>query len=180
MPGFAPTTQALSVRNGNSVAIVLGDQIIAFAQTAGHQLPFGTEQLYGIGSSKPQEIQQLRMSPQFSLDSFALTASGEQLLQGGVNLGYILAGSQFTMHVQDGLANPPTVLYTYVGAKCQNFSESIPANAPVRDSYSFLALDVLDANGNSIMDDGNNAIQVASSAVSIAANIVGNNLGVTA
>lgn len=118
----------------------------------------GTEQLYGIGSAKPQEIQQLRMSPAFTLDSFALTAAGQNLLQGGQNLSYLLAGNQYEMIVYDGLGK--AAVYTYVGAKCSNFGENIPANAPVRDTYSFLALDVLDLNGNSIMDDGNNALQV--------------------
>lgn len=177
MPGFNQQQTANNARNGNTVAVVLGDQIIAFAQTVGHQLPFGTEQLYGIGSSKPQEIQQLRMSPQFSLDAFALTDAGQKVLQNGVNLSYILAGNQFTMHVQDGLTN--TVMFSYVGAKCQNFSESIPANAPIRDSYSFLAMDVLDPDGNSVMDTGENAIDIAAAGVSIAANVIGNNLGVT-
>lgn len=175
MPGFNPQQTALNVRNGNTVAIILGDQIIAFAQTTGHQISMGAEQLYGIGSQKPQEIQQLRMSPAFSLDAFALTSDGVRLLQGGQNLSYILAGNQFAMHVLDGVKN--LVIYTYVGAKCQNFAENIPANAPVRDTYSFLALDVIDPDGNSIMDDHNNAIQINSSGI---ASALGNFLGLSA
>lgn len=174
MPGFNAKQAANNARNGNTVAVMLGDQIIAFAQTLGHQIPFGTEQLYGIGTSKPQEVQQLRMSPAFTLDTFALTEAGVTLLQGGLNLDYILAGNAFDMHVFDGLTN--TVLFSYVGAKAQNLSQNVPTNAIVRTTYSFLALDVLDPQGNSIMDDHQNAISVASAGVSIAG-AVGSNLG---
>ena len=176
MPGFSSQTQSLSVRNGNTVEVILGEQTIAFAQTTGHQISMGGEQLYGIGSAKPQEIQQLRMSPAFSLDSFALTAAGQSLLQAGQNIAYLLAGKQYDMIVYDGLNN--VAVFTYVGAKCQNFSENIPANAPVRDTLSFLAMDVIDPNGDSILDDGNNALQVNSSGVGAAG--VGNSLGLSA
>ena len=152
---------------------MLGDQIMYFAQTVGHQIPFGAEQLYGIGSALPQEVQQLRVSPQISLDSFALTEAGLTALQGGVNLNYILAGQVYDFHVYDGLTN--AVKYTYVGCKCQNFAESIPTNAPSRDTYSFLALDVLDSNGVSILNTGENALTAAVSA----AGTLGNALGLT-
>lgn len=176
MPGFNPTQAALNVRNGNTVAIVLGDQVIAFAQTTGLQIAMGAEQLYGIGSAKPQEVQQLRMSPAFTLDAFALTQDGINLLQGGQNLDYQLAGKQYTMHVIDSLSN--SVAYTYVGAKAQNTSQNIPANAPIRTTHTFLALDVLDPQGNSIMDDGNNAILVnAAGAVGLAVAAATSNLG---
>jgi hypothetical protein len=177
VPGFNPTQQALNVRNGNTVAIMLGSQIVAFAQTTGHQIAMGGEQLYGIGSQKPQEIQQLRMSPAFTLDTFALTEAGITLLQGGQNLDYLLAGRQYDMHVLDGLTN--TVVFTYVGAKAQNMAQNIPANAPVRTTYSFLALDVLNPDGTSIMDDGNNAIQVNSRGVSLQTSL-GSGLGLNA
>jgi hypothetical protein len=160
LPGFGGVTQALQVQNGNSVAIMLGEQVVAFAQTTGHQISMGGEQLYGIGSAMPQEIQQLRMSPAFTLDSFSLTQAGATLLQAGQNLNYLLAGKQYDMSVFDGLTG--TVIFTYVAVKCQNFSQNIPANAPVRSTYSFLALDVLDDNGNSIMNDGLNALAVTS------------------
>lgn len=160
MPGFNSTTQALNVRNGNTVEVILGDVAIFFAQTTGHQVAMGAEQLYGIGSAMPQEIQQLRMSPAFSIDTFSLTAAGQALLQNGQNLAYILAGNQFNMIVYDGATGQ--ALFTYVGAKAGNFGENISANAPVRDSYSFLALDVTDIDGNSIMNDGNNALQLPS------------------
>lgn len=173
MPGFQGSQVANSARNGNTVAILVGDQPVAFAQTVGHQLPMGAEQLYGIGSAKPQEIQQLRMSPQITVDSFALTAAGLQLLSNNQNLAYLLAGNQFDLHVLAGKEN--TTLYTYTGCKAQNFAESIPTNAPIRDTFTFLAMDVLDPNGNSIMSLPDDALTIASAA----ATAVANNLGLT-
>jgi hypothetical protein len=172
MPGFSPQVVANSARNANTVQVAIGQNIIAFAQTVGHQLPFGSEQLYGIGSSKPQEVQQLRMSPQISIDAFALTDVGENLLADNQNLSYLLAGNQFTIFVMDGLNNN-AALYTYVGCKAQNFSESIPTNAPIRDTFTFLALDVLDPNGNSLMNTGENALAVAAAGVQAAGAALG-------
>lgn len=176
MPGFSPQAVANNVQNGNQVAVMLGDQIVYFAQTVGHQYPFGTEQLYGIGSALPQEVQQLRVSPQISLDTFTLTAAGKTALQGGVDLSSILAGNVFDFHVYDGLTNK--VVYTYVGCKCQNFAQSLPTNAPSRNTYSFLAMDVLDASGNSVLNTGENALSVATAAASTG--IVAGQIGLTA
>lgn len=176
MPGFNPQKSANQARNGNTVSVLIGDTVIAFAQTVGHQLPMGAEQLYGIGSSKPQEVQQLRMSPQISLDMFALTARGQKLLTDNQNIAYILAGNQFELYILDGQSN--TTIFSYVGCKAQNFAESIPANAPVRDTITFLAMDVLDPAGNSIMDTGENAMDIATlAAVAGAVATGGVNLG---
>lgn len=177
MPGFSAQHVASQARNGNTVAVAIGSNVVAFAQTVGLSLPMGAEQLYGIGSSKPQEVQQLRMSPSITLDSFALTAVGQQMLAGGQNLNYLLAGSQFDIYLLDGLNSQQTI-FTYVGCKCSTFSENVPANAIVRDSYSFLAMDVVDPNGNSIMDTGENALTVASAAA-VAGNTVANTLGIS-
>ena len=147
-----------------------------FAQTVGHQLAMGTEQLYGIGTANPQEIQQLRMSPSFSLDSFTLTQAGINLLSGGTRIEYLLAGNSFDMHVVDGVTNQ--TVFTYVAAKAQNMAQSIPANAPVRSTFSFLALDVLDNNGNSIMALPDNALTIASAAAT--AGLGASNLGLSA
>jgi hypothetical protein len=165
MPGYLPQTIVQNVMNGNNVAIMLGDLVIAFAQTVGSQVSFGTEQLYGVGTARPQEVQQLRVSPSFSLDSFSLTAHGMTVLGGGQRLEYILAGKSFEMHVVDGVTN--TTLYTFIGAKAQNASMNIPANAPLRSTFAFLALDVIDNLGNSIIDAGDNAIAVAAETVNL-------------
>jgi hypothetical protein len=176
VPGFNNVPVSNNVRNGNGVAAMMGDNIVFFAQTVGHQYPFGTEGLYGVGSALPQEIQQLRVSPQISLDTFALTTQGVNSLQGGQNLNYLLAGQAFDFHVYDGLTQ--TVIFTYVSCKCQNFAESVPANAPVRDTYSFLAMDVLNANGDSILNTGENALAIP--AVAAAALSVAGAIGLTA
>jgi hypothetical protein len=159
MPGYAPQNIALNVQNGNQVGIMLGDILVAFAQTVAVQTSFGTEQLYGIGTALPQEVQQLRISPSFSLDTFSLTAHGLTILSGGQRLEYLLAGKSFECHVLD--ANTNSVMYSYVGAKAQNMGNNIPTNAPLRSTFAFLALNVLDNLGNSILDDGLNFIDVA-------------------
>jgi hypothetical protein len=169
MPGYVPQTIANQVMTGNNVVIMLGDQVVAFAQTIGHQIAFGTEQLYGVGTALPQEIQQLRVSPSFSLDSFELTTAGMQQLGSGTRLEYILAGNSFDMHVLDGAQN--IVMYSYIGAKAQNVSQNIPANAPLRTTYAFLALDVLNAGGVSICNDGNNAAIVSETAALLASTV---------
>jgi hypothetical protein len=171
MPGFNQAQVSNRTKSGNSVIVQLGDITIMFAQTLGHSIPMGADHLYGIGTSKPQEIQQYRFSPQFSLDSLELTQNGVNLLQGGQNINYILAGNQFTMTVLDGETNNPD--YIYVGAKCSNFSGSVGANSPIRDSYSFLAMDVLNAAGTSIMDTGDNALELAAAVIGVAATGLG-------
>ncbi len=162
MPGYTPQTIANSVQTGNNVAVMVGDQVVAFAQTSGGQVSFGTEQLYGIGTALPQEVQQLRVSPSFSLDAFSLTANGLTSLGGGQRLEYILAGKSFDMHVIDGITN--TTMYSFIGAKAQNVSLSVPSNAPLRSTYAFLALDVVDLYGNSITNAGDNTIAVTAEA----------------
>lgn len=166
MPGYTPQVIANSVMTGNNVAVMVGDQVIAFAQTSGSQISFGTEQLYGIGTAMPQEVQQLRVSPSFSLDAFSLTAHGLTILGGNQRLENILAGQSFDMHVIDGTTN--TVLYTYIGAKAQNMSVNVPSNAPLRTTFAFLALDVIDTNGDSIANAGDNAIAVAAATANLA------------
>ncbi len=166
MPGYSPQVIANSVMTGNNVAVMVGDQVVAFAQTSGSQISFGTEQLYGIGTAKPQEVQQLRVSPSFSLDAFSLTAQGLTVLGGGQRLEYILAGQSFDMHVLDSITN--TILYTFIAAKAQNVSMNVPANAPLRTTYAFLALDVIDTLGDSIIDAGDNAIAVAATIANLA------------
>lgn len=175
MPGYNATALAQNVLTGNQVACMLGDTLVAFAQTVGHQLPFGTEGLYGIGNEKPQEIVQLRAAPAFTLDSFELTAAGLTLLANGQRLEYLLAGNSFEMHVLEFNNGAYATLFTYIGCKAQNLAQNIPTNAPIRTTYSFLALDVLDNQGNSIMDDGKNALNVATAAAS--AGLAVSNLG---
>lgn len=176
MTGFSPQQQVANVQTGNQVAVVIGGTVLMFAQTVGLTLPLGAEQLYGIGTSKPQEIPQLRMSPQCTLDNFKLTQAGYNALQGGQNLAFILVDNNFDLYVYDGITG--ATLIVYVGAKAQNYAQNIPVNAVVRETLTFLAMDVLDGQGNSIMNSVENAIEIATSLATGAIAVAGSpNLG---
>lgn len=172
MPAFNQTQLKNRARNANSVTVMIGDQPIGFAQTASHTFDLGAEQLYGVGTAMPQEAQQLRVSPQISLDAFALTQQGLSLLGYPSNIASILANNAFNLHIVDGITGD--TLYTYVGCTASNFAENISANQPVSDTITFLALDVLDDSGQSILNVGN-AFQVPSTAQSP----VGSGLGLS-
>lgn len=152
MPAFNQQELAYRARNANSVLILVGDLPIGFAQTTSHSFDFGTEQIYGIGSALPQEVQQLRISPQITLDSMAMTLDGLTAFGNPANLAVILGNNQFNLHVSDGKTGLP--IFTYVGCVASNFSESIPANQPITDSVTFMAMDVLDVTGQSILNQG--------------------------
>lgn len=161
MPSFNQQQLAYRAQNGNTVTVMIGDEPIAFAQNVSHSFELGTESLYGVGSAKPQEIQQLRVQPTITLNNFALTALGEQLVQEGVPLPFIIANNQFNISIVDGLTG--AVRFTYVGAVASNFSESIPSNQVLTQDVSFLCMDVLGPQGTSLLD-GPNAYSVPSTA----------------
>ena len=160
MPGFNQQQLAYRARSANQVTVLIGDLPIAFAQTVAHTFEFGTEGYYGIGSAKPQEIQQLKVAPSITIDEFDLTQDGLNLIQPGVTspISSLLANNKFNIAIIDG----PTgqALYTYIGCVAQNFSQSIPANQPVTDALSFLAMDCLDSTGTSILN-GPNALAIS-------------------
>lgn len=158
MPGFNPAQLAYRVRNANAVVVVIGDQPIAFAQTANHRFSFGTEALYGVGSAKPQEIQQLRISPEITIDQFALTQQGANVIQNSVQFAAIIANNQFNISLID---DNNEVIFTYVGSVARDFSESVAANRPITDAITFDAMDVLDQTGQSILN-GPNAFSIPS------------------
>lgn len=159
MPGYAQSTLAYQARNANSVTVMVGDTVVAFAQTTAHAFGFGAEHLHGIGSALPQEIQQLRITPNISIDAFSLTATGITLLAGGNNIATLLGNNQFDLHIVDGTTNK--VIFTYVGSVAQNFSQNIAANQPITESIAFLAMDVLDDTGTSVLNT-NSAFSVPS------------------
>ena len=149
MPGFGPNPLAYRVQSGNTVVLLIGSQPIAFAQTVGLVIPLGAEGYYGIGSAKPQEIQQLRIGPEIRLNNFALTALGRTQIQGGVSFPSLIANNQFNVSVADSSGN--TVL-TYVGCVAQNYNQDIAANRPITEAIDFLSLDVYDNTGQSILN----------------------------
>ena len=153
MPGFNPQQLSYDVRSGNTSLLLIGDQPIAFAQTVTHSFDFGTETFYGVGSAKPQEIQQLRVQPRVTVDTLALTSQGAAIIQSGQTLVGLLANNSFNICIVDGVTN--TATFTYVGSVAADFSESVPMNRPITDAITFLALDVLDASGVSILNGPN-------------------------
>ena len=172
MPAFNQQQNTYRVRNANSVTVLIGDEPIGFAQAVSHTFDFGTEGLYGVGSSLPQEIQQLRSAPQITIDSFALTNYGLDVLGQPTNLAYVLANNNFNFCVVDGTTGQ--AIYTYVGGVAQNFSENIPANQPITDAISFLCMDVLGDTGQSILNAGN-----VFQSPSVQGTMGGNGLGVS-
>jgi hypothetical protein len=154
MPGFNQTQLNPNAQNSNAVVVMVGDQVIAFGQTSTQTVDWGTEQLYGIGSGKPQEVQQLKISPSISLDAFALTSHGLQILNYPSTLLQVLSNNQFDISVIDSNGN---VLLNYIGCVASNFNQNIPVNAIITQTISFMAMDVIDSLGNSILN-GNFAL----------------------
>ena len=171
MPGFNAQQLAYKVQSGNSVVIMIGDQVIAFAQTSDQAVDFGGEGLYGIGTAKPQEIQQLKFTPSITLTSFVLTTQGIAVLDYPSNLLQVLANNSFDIHVMDQNGLP---LLTFTQCVASNYSQNVPVNAIITENLTFLAMDVLDPTGTSILN-GNFALQnVTSLALSGASlNVVG-------
>jgi hypothetical protein len=169
MPGFNPQQLAYKVASGNSVVVMLGDQVIAFCQTADNAVDFGTESLYGIGTAKPQEIQQLKFAPTITVTSFVLTETGISALNYPSNLISVLANNSFDMHVMDASGLP---LITFTQCVCANFSMNVPTNAIITENISFQAMDVLDPTGQSVLN-GNFALTAVNSVVGAIANTVG-------
>ena len=155
MPGFNAQELSYKVQNGNSVVITIGDQVVAFAQTSDQAVDFGTETLYGIGTAKPQEIQQLRFSPSITITSFVLTNQGIIALNYPSNLLSVLANNSFNLNVMDANGVP---LIVFVGCVANGYSQNVPVNAIITENITFQAMDVLDSTGQSILN-GNFALQ---------------------
>lgn len=155
MASFNAQQLSYKVQSGNSVVIMIGDQVVAFAQTSDQAVDFGTESLYGIGTAKPQEIQQLRFSPNITITAFVLTSQGIVALSYPSNLLSVLANNSFDLHVIDASGTP---ILTYIGCVANGFSQNVPVNAIVTENITFQAMDVLDSTGQSILN-GNFALQ---------------------
>lgn len=153
MPGFNATDLVNKVRNANNVVILAGDQVIGFAQNMQLGTQFGTEQMYGIGSAKPQENQQLKVAPTFTLESLQLTAAGIAAYGYSTPWVKILANTELDFSAVDGSNN---VIITAAAATATDYSSTIPVNQPITESTSFVCLDLLDSNGESVLD-GNGA-----------------------
>lgn len=159
MPGFNAQQLDYKVQSGNSVVVMIGDQVIAFCQSSDQNIDMGAEQLYGIGTAKPQEIQQLKFSPNLSITNFVLTNQGIALLSYPSSILEVLANNSFDMHIIDSSGTPTL---TFVGCVCNTYTENVPVNAIITETISFLAMDVLDNTGQSILN-GNFALQSVTS-----------------
>lgn len=153
MPGFNQQQLLYKVQNANACSILIGQQLIGFGQTAATSIDMGGEGLYGIGNQKPQEIQQLKFTNTFTLDQFRLTDEGLAFFGQTVQLSTILANNAFNFFLLD---DDQTAFLSYAGAVCTSTNLNIAANQPLTEGLSFLALDVLDANGDSVLN-GNSA-----------------------
>jgi hypothetical protein len=155
MPGFNAAQLAYKIQSGNSVVVQLGIQTIAFCQTADQGVDLGAEFLYGIGSAKPQEIQQLKFAPTISITQFQLTNQGITLLNYPSSLLEVIANNSFTFNVIDSTG---TTLVQMIGCVANRYAENIPVNAIIQETIDFLAMDVLNGLGVSILNS-NSALQ---------------------
>ena len=150
MPGFNQQALNYRARNANKVTVLIGDQPVAFAQTVSHTFDFGTSSLHGVGSSMPQEIQQLRVSPQITIDAFSLTQQGLNVLGYPSSIAVVVANNEFNFFIKDGVTNQ--MLFIYVGGVAQNFNQNIPANQMITDAVTFQCADVLGPDGTSLVN----------------------------
>ena len=168
MPSFSQTQLNYSVRNANAVVVMIGEQELGFGQTTTLSDSMGAEQLYGIGSAKPQEIQQLKFSPSLTMDYLELSDEGLSILGYPSTLAGVLADNEFNISVNDAKGLP---IYMYVGCVASDYNSNLSANQPITSSISFLAMDILDPLGVSILNS-NSALNVATT-VAGALNLAG-------
>jgi hypothetical protein len=165
MPGYNQQQLLYKVRNANACAIMVGDQLIGFGQTASTSIDMGGEGLYGIGSAKPQEIQQLEFTNTFTLDRLMLTDEGSAFFGENAQWITILAYNSLNFFLLD---TDGTAFLSYVGAVATSTNLNISANQPLTEGTSFLALDVLDSDGVSVLNSNSaeviNALASATSA----------------
>lgn len=169
MPGFNNQQLKYQVQSGNSVVVLLGDEVIAYCQTSRNTVDFGTEFLYGIGTAKPEEIQQLRFAPTITVTSFLLTKQGITALNYPSTLLGVLANNSFNMSVVDADGN---TLFTYIGCVCNTYDQTVPVNSIITQDLSFNALDVLDQTGISVLN-GPFALGTIANAVGAVSNTIG-------
>jgi len=167
MPGFNATALNYKVRNGNAVVIMVGDQLIGFGQSSTNGVDFGADPLYGIGSSLPGEIQQLKILPSVSMSALQLTTAGLAALGQPTTWLEVIANTQMDFHIVDG---DGTTLLTYKSATCGSYSSDISANQPITEQTSWNALDVLDTNGSSVL--ASNSAANLNAAGSLTANFI--------
>lgn len=149
MPSYNQQQLNYIAQNANGCKVMIGAVVVAYAQTATPTWDMGAQQLYGIGSPNPQEIQQLRNSPSISVEFMELTAQGITLLGTGSRLVYTLGNTQTDISIIDSTGAP---IFTYVGCVANTDSITITTNQVLLETVSFLAMDILNASGDSILN----------------------------
>lgn len=165
MPGYNQQQLLYKVQNANACSIMIGDVVIGFGQTAAQNIDYGTEGLYGIGSAKPQEIQQLKFTNSFTLDKYKLSKEGMAYFGVDQALWVLLANNYFDFFLLD---TDGTAFLAYVGAVAGSNNMSAAANTPMTEGMSFLALDVLDSDGVSVLNSNSaNVFNALASSVAV-------------
>lgn len=147
MPNINAEALKYAIRNSNDVQITLGTDTVAFGQTLTDSVAFGTDSFCGVGTARPQEIQQLRITPSITLDFLSLTAKGRTLLNNPTDWLTVLNQNSFDIHLLDSSGS---TFRTYAGAVADNCSHSGSTDQPITAPITFQARDVLDANGISV------------------------------
>ena len=147
MPSFNQQPLTSKVLSGNNVVIFVGGQVIGFGQSAPTSIDFGAEQFYGIGSSMPQETQQLRVAPEITLTSFALTSAGIASLGETTPWIQVLSNTEMDIQLVDASGN---TIVTYIACTARSYSSNLTVNQPVTEDTAFMALDVQGPNGQSV------------------------------
>lgn len=165
MPGYNQQQLLYKVQNANACSIMIGDVVIGFGQTAAQNIDYGTEGLYGIGSAKPQEIQQLKFTNSFTLDKYKLSKEGIAYFGVDQPMWVLLANNYFDFFLLD---TDGTAFLAYVGAVAGSNNMSTAANTPMTEGMSFLALDVLDSDGVSVLNSNSaNVFNALASSVAV-------------
>jgi len=171
MPGYNQQQLAYKVQNANAVSLFVGDNLVGFAQSSSPSIDYGTDTYYGVGSAKPQEIQQLRFSQTITIDQLRLTNEGLAFFGIDTPLSYILAYNQFNIYLIDGSTNDAII--AYVGCVASNNNTSVTTNQAITEGITFQAMDVLDPDGNSLLNSNSsiltNFLSAAASAIPTAA-----------
>lgn len=150
--GYTPIPAVYRARNGNQCVIFVGTTPIAFAEAFDFTIDYGAQQVYGIGSEKPQDLQQLKFAPRFSLRSIELTAEGVGLVGSGQNnLRNYLGNNYFNVGVFT--ADDAIIDLAFLMAMATSVRTTIPANGLVTDTFDCLAMDAINVLGLSLAGD---------------------------
>ena len=167
MYSFNPTPIAQQVMTANNVVILLGIQEIGFGQGVFFDTDFNALPLHGVGSQKPQEIQSQVFRPYVDILMLNLSNLGLTLLNYPSTLGDLLGLNQFNI-VMMGYNSLP--MYTFVECTATRYNVGVPVNRPIVEQIRFMAMDVLDVMGVSILT-GNPYIQMIEEVSSVAGRI---------